>query len=71
MSSSFDDDVILTLDEAAEILRLPYSTVRDLVARGTIPAVKLGRQWRLRRSVVLGAVPGPRPTPSGPGRERG
>lgn len=37
---------MLTLAEAATILKKSPETVRRLAAEGAIPAVKLGRDWR-------------------------
>src|SRR5437764_12693719 len=37
---------LLTVAEAASILRLHPVTVRALAAAGTVPAVKIGRAWR-------------------------
>lgn len=38
---------LLTVEEAAEHLRLHPSTVYRLARRGELPAVKVGRQWRM------------------------
>ncbi len=40
------DHEILTIEEAAQYLRLPVSTVYRLAQAGRIPAQKIGRQWR-------------------------
>lgn len=40
---------ILTAEEAANFLRLPYNTFCHLASQGILPAVKLGRQWRTTR----------------------
>lgn len=40
------DHEILTIEEAAQYLRLPVSTVYRLAQAGRIPAQKVGRQWR-------------------------
>lgn len=37
---------VLTLEQAARLLRLHPSTVYRMVKRGEIPAVKIGRVWR-------------------------
>ena len=39
----------LTLDEAAEILRLHPRTVRDYVSRGELRGRLIGRRWRFRQ----------------------
>ncbi len=43
---------VMTLNEVAEYLRIPRSTVYKLVREGRIPGQKVGRQWRFRRAVV-------------------
>ena len=41
---------ILGAQEVAELLKLRHSTVLDLSRRGVIPAFKIGKHWRYRRS---------------------
>ncbi len=43
---------VMTLNEVAEYLRVPRSTLYKLAQEGRIPAQKVGRQWRFRRVVV-------------------
>ena len=43
---------VMTLNEVAEYLRIPRSTVYKLVQEGRIPGQKVGRQWRFRRETV-------------------
>ncbi|HPP28651.1 MAG TPA: helix-turn-helix domain-containing protein [Phycisphaerae bacterium] len=43
---------VMTLDEVADYLRIPRSTVYKLAREGRIPGQKIGRQWRFRRAVV-------------------
>ena len=43
---------VMTLNEVAEYLRIPRSTVYKLVQEGRIPGQKVGRQWRFHRAVV-------------------
>ena len=40
---------LLTLREAAEVLRLHPRTVREYIRRGEIQGRLIGRRWRLRR----------------------
>jgi excisionase family DNA binding protein len=35
--------------EAAELLKMPVSTVYELARRGELPASRLGRTWRFLR----------------------
>jgi len=46
--------VLLTIGEAAEYLRFHPSTVYRLARRGELPAVKVGKQWRLDRETLEG-----------------
>ncbi len=41
--------MFMTVDEAAQYLRLNSSTVYRLVRRGDLPGVKVGKQWRLHK----------------------
>ncbi len=43
---------VLTLDEAAELLRLHQHTLRKLARAGAVPATKYGRQWRFSRRLL-------------------
>jgi excisionase family DNA binding protein len=49
---------ILTVDEAAELLRIPRSTVYKLAQLGKIPAQKVGRHWRFHRDTVVDWIAG-------------
>jgi excisionase family DNA binding protein len=40
----------LTTDEVLEYLRINARTVYRLIRNGEIPAVRIGRQWRIRRN---------------------
>ncbi len=46
------DDEILTIKEVAAWLRLAARTLRQWAEVGLIPAFKLGRQWRFRRTDI-------------------
>jgi len=43
---------VLTVTEAAEYLRIPVSTLYKLTREGTVPAQKLGKQWRYHKDVI-------------------
>ncbi len=43
---------VMTLAEVAEYLRLPSSTIYKLSREGTIPAQKLGKQWRYHKDAI-------------------
>ena len=49
---------ILTVDEAAELLRIPRSTVYKLAQLGKIPAQKVGRHWRFHRDTLVDWIAG-------------
>jgi excisionase family DNA binding protein len=44
---------VLTREEAAAFLKVCTKTVSRLVEREGLPAVRIGREYRLRRSAVL------------------
>ena len=43
---------ILTIEEVAEYLRLTPQTIYKWAQEKRIPAVKLGKEWRFRRSIL-------------------
>lgn len=50
--SARDDDRLLRVPEAAEILGFARSYIYELIRRGELPAVQSGRHVRLRRSAL-------------------
>lgn len=40
---------MLTVREAADVARLHRATIRARILDGTLPAVRAGRDWRIRR----------------------
>ena len=52
---------ILTIDEAAELLRIPRSSVYKLAQEGKIPAQKVGRHWRFYRPKLVKWIAGELP----------
>lgn len=44
---------ILTLEEAAKLLRVSTKTLSKLAKAGDVPSMKLGREWRFSRSQIL------------------
>jgi excisionase family DNA binding protein len=46
------EDELLSTREVAKRLKLCRVTVQRLMRRGEIPAVKVGRSWRVRRSAL-------------------
>lgn len=49
---SINKSSLLKVEEVAEILRLKPSTIRAMARRGDLPAIKLGRVWRFRKSSI-------------------
>lgn len=47
-----DADVIMTITEVAEYLRLGEATVYRLAQGGEIPGVKVGRSWRFKKGLI-------------------
>jgi excisionase family DNA binding protein len=43
---------ILTLEEVASYLRLTPQTIYKWAQENRIPAVKLGKEWRFRKSII-------------------
>ena len=53
LSKPFEDmDQIMTIEEVARYLSLHELTVRRLAREGEIPAFKIGRQWRVKRTLL-------------------
>ena len=46
------DEAFLTTEEVLEYLQVNLRTVYRLIKAGKIPAVRVGRQWRFRRSDI-------------------
>ena len=53
-----DSSPILTIEETAELLRIPVSSVYKLAQGGKIPAQKVGRHWRFYRPTLLRWIAG-------------
>lgn len=45
-------DDVMTVRDVADYLKLDERTVYNLANRGKLPAVKIGKQWRFRRSMI-------------------
>ncbi len=54
----------LTTDEVLEYLRINARTVYRLIRNGELPAVRIGRQWRIRRNDLDEWLETRRPVPS-------
>ena len=49
---------VLTVEEAADLLKIPRSSVYKLAQDGRIPCQKVGRHWRFNRDTLLRWVAG-------------
>ena len=49
MSQDLD---LLTVEETAEQLKLSAYTVREMIKRGDLKAIKLGKAYRVKRSTL-------------------
>lgn len=47
---------ILTVDEAAQMVDCVPETMINAIKRGEIPAVKIGRSWKIPRGAFLTAL---------------
>jgi len=43
---------VLTIDELAQYLKIPKSTLYKLAQEGKVPAQKVGRHWRFRKEAI-------------------
>jgi excisionase family DNA binding protein len=71
------DDTFLTTEEVLDYLQVNLRTVYRLIKAGKIPAVRVGRQWRVRRADLDAWLDGQRsrrtrvaPAPSPPPADR-
>ncbi len=49
---------ILTVEEAADLLKIPRSSIYKLAQEGKMPAQKVGRHWRFYRPTLLRWIAG-------------
>ncbi len=47
-----DNDKIMTLEEVADYLRLKPQTIYTWAQEKKIPAAKLGKEWRFKKSMI-------------------
>jgi excisionase family DNA binding protein len=71
MESDGSEDTFLTVAEVAELLKLNQQTVRNWIDAGSLPAVKVGRRVRIRRSDLDRKLEEGRTTPAPPTRSDG
>ena len=56
VSQPAKDGKLLTVAEVADLLRINKSTVYRMAKQGRLPATRVGRQWRFRKSVLEGML---------------
>ena len=44
---------VFNIDELADYLKIPKSTLYKLVREGKIPAQKVGRHWRFHKEAIV------------------
>ena len=59
------DETFLTTEEVLEYLQVNLRTVYRLIKAGKIPAVRVGRQWRFRKTDIDGWLDSQRPRIAG------
>jgi excisionase family DNA binding protein len=47
-----NEDKIMTLEEVADYLRLKPQTIYSWAQEKKIPAAKLGKEWRFKKSII-------------------
>jgi excisionase family DNA binding protein len=47
------DDDVLTVDEAAKLLRVGRNTLYEAIGRGEVPYLRIGKLIRLSREAVM------------------
>ena len=67
--TGMDEPALLTPEEAAAYLRVAPQTVYRLARAGTLPGVKVGHLWRIRRADLEAFLAGAGATPKQAGRE--
>jgi excisionase family DNA binding protein len=59
--NGFGDTEFMTTDDVLGYLRINARTVYRLIRDGELPAVRIGRQWRVRRCDLDSWLDGQRP----------
>lgn len=47
-----NNDKIMTLEEVADYLRVKPQTIYTWAQENKIPAAKIGREWRFRKTII-------------------
>ena len=45
-------DEIMTVEEVAKYLKMKPQTIYSWAQKGTIPAAKIGKEWRFRKDII-------------------
>jgi excisionase family DNA binding protein len=53
-----DEQLSYTIEQASDVSGIAHSTLRELCARGDIPARKVGRRWIISRRALLAYIDG-------------
>ena len=43
---------IMTVEEVAKYLKMKPQTIYNWAQKGTIPAAKIGKEWRFRKDII-------------------
>lgn len=46
------EDEFYTIDELSKLLKVEHKTIRRAIQRGEIKAMKMGKQWRIKKSDI-------------------
>ena len=46
------EDEFYTIEELSKLLKVEHKTIRRAIKRGEIKAMKLGKQWRIKKSDI-------------------
>ena len=68
MSQKAPDEPLLTTEDVSKWLGIARRTVCLWAECGALPAIKVGKQWRFRRSTIVSWLERPQPDPFGNGR---
>ena len=58
LKAAADDREVLKVEEAAALMRVTKNTAYELIAKGEIPSVRLGRLIRVPRRALLAMLEG-------------
>lgn len=56
MTRAYSEDDLLTVDEAAAYLKTSKNTICIWCRSGRLPAIKIGRQWRISKQRIQNGI---------------